>query len=114
MFLRRIKSGTLDSFATIALYGVGVAHLEFVPTMGLIRFGGRVDQGDFVPSASVEESLQALGGIGIDGCAPWRSPGCEACRCAAVNACSRTFQARTNSRQGGAFHRRRIVAHEMS
>ena len=33
--------------------------------MGLIRFGGRIDYVDLVSSSSVEESLQALGGIRI-------------------------------------------------
>ena len=33
--------------------------------LDLIRFGGRVNYGDRVSSSFVEESLQAVGGVGI-------------------------------------------------
>jgi hypothetical protein len=34
-------------------------------TLDLIRFGGRVDYVDLISSSFVEESLQAVGGVGI-------------------------------------------------
>ena len=58
---------------------------RYISAVDLIRFGGRVDYVDLVSSSFVEESLQALGGIGISilrslwlpASAPSRSPECE-------------------------------------